>query len=346
MRRPRALVLLLVSAGTLVSACASSDDAADGAAVTTATAAATTMTGTTTTTGMAVTTVGADTTVAADTVAAGDAIVNVWVGPPTDLTKLPIGTSHVSTDGPAVGGLFTCDAGNPNGGGAFAVGPWIDEAAGTWDATQKVRVQGEVAWPMAQYSETVEGDVRVIASNGLPVGAVTGTFPIAADDPAYQYDRNPNSIGESDIAVSLPAAPVVADTPSCVGKGTIGVLRNGVALYAPVDERNRDAVAYETQDACDGHPQQSSTYHYHDIPSCILDASTGASTVVGFAYDGFPIVVERDASGALPTNADLDECHGRTTPIELDGATVTSYHYSATWEFPYFVGCFAGTPIS
>jgi hypothetical protein len=38
-------------------------------------------------------------------------------------------------------------------------------------------------------------------------------------------------------------------------------------------------------------------------------------------------VVERDAAGDLPTNADLDECHGRTSPILLDGEVVTMYHY-------------------
>ena len=276
----------------------------------------------------------------------GDAIVNTWVGPAADTTKLPIGTSKVSLSGPSVGGLYACDSGNSNGGGAHAAGPWLDETADTWDLSKKVSVQGDVSWPMASYSEAVNGSSRDISSNGLPVGAVTGTFPIAANDPAYSYDRNPNRIAESDVTVSLPLSPSVAATPTCLGKGRIGVLKNGVSLFASLDERNRDAVAYETQDKCDGHPQQTSIYHYHDIPSCIRDASTGPSTVVGFAYDGFPIVVERNATGDLPTNADLDQCHGRTSPIELDGKVVDTYHYSATYEFPYFIGCFNGTPIS
>ena len=62
--------------------------------------------------------------------------------------------------------------------------------------------------------------------------------------------------------------------------------KRGVSLFSPLDEANRDAVAYETQDKCDGHPQQTSVYHYHDIPSCIRNAATSASTVVGYAYDG------------------------------------------------------------
>ena len=199
---------------------------------------------------------------------------------------------------------------------------------------------------MAKYSETVDGANRTIISNGYPTDTVTGTFPIAADDPAYSYDRNPNKIGESDIDLTLLVSPTVSAIPTCLPKGTIGVFKNGVAAFASVDALNRDAVAYETQDACDGHPEMSSTYHYHEVPSCLLNNTVGSSTVVGFAKDGFPIVVERDAAGNLPTNGDLDECHGRTSPIELDGSVVTMYHYSATHEFPYFVGCYRGTPVS
>ena len=287
-----------------------------------------------------------DVTTTSTTTGSTNGIVNKWVGPPADTTKLPIGTSKVSLTGPSVGGLYSCSAGNAGGGGAHAAGPWIDAAAGTWNLSKKISVQGDVSWPMASYSETIEGSTRRIKSNGLPVGSVTGTFPIASNDPAYAYDRNPNRIASNDVSIALPVSPSAAAKPTCLGKGRIGVLKNGVSLFASVDELNRDAVAYETQDKCDGHPQQTSVYHYHDIPSCIRDAAKGSSTVVGYAYDGFPIVVERDASGNLPTNADLDQCHGRTSPIELDGKVVESYHYSATYEFPYFIGCFKGTPIS
>jgi hypothetical protein len=271
------------------------------------------------------------------------AIVNTWVGPPADLTRLPIGTSLVSTTGPSVGGLYACDSGNPAGGGAFKAGPWIDATAGTWDATQKLAVEGDVSWPMAKVDQAVGATARTITSNGLPVGDVTGTFPIAATDPAYAYDRNPNRIAASDLTFTVPLTPTAAATPGCLGKGMVGILLNGVALFAPLDELNRDAVAYETQDQCDGHPQQASLYHYHDVPSCILAAATGPSTVVGFASDGYPIVVERDASRNLPTDADLDRCHGRTSPVLLDGQVVTTYHYSATSEFPYTLGCLTGT---
>lgn len=232
MRRVMAALVVLVA----VAGCG--DDDADPSAapvVTEATTTPDTIAAPTTTVVASTTpaTAAADpTTTIAVTEEPATGIVNTWVEPPVDLTRLPLGTAFVSTEAPAVGGLFACTAGNPAGGGAFRAGPWIDEAAGTWDATAKVSVEGAVEWPMARYSETVEGETRSIASSGLPVGHVTGTFPIAATDPAYQYDRNPNAISETDVNFQLPVSPVAAATPGCLPPGVVAIARGGVVRPA------------------------------------------------------------------------------------------------------------------
>jgi len=59
-------------------------------------------------------------------------------------------------------------------------------------------------------------------------------------------------------------------------------------------------------------------------------------TVIGFALDGFPITGPMVAA---------HECHGITSEIELDGKTVTMYHYVMTQDFPYSVSCFRGTAV-
>jgi hypothetical protein len=269
-------------------------------------------------------------------------IVNTWSGAKIDPTRLPIGDSSVSITGPGAGKLWACRQGNPNAGGAQADGPWLNVAAGTWNSTSKLAVRGKVSWPTARYSEKVANGKRVLTTNDLPVDGQTGTFPIAADDPSYAYDRNPGKVTETPTTVTLVETGTVAASSTCMSEGPVGMLKNGVFIFNSLDGRGDDAVAHESQDLCNGHPAMT-TYHYHNVPSCIRNATTGSSTVVGWVYDGFPIVVERDASGALPTNADLDECHGRTSPITIDGETVTTYHYSATLEFPYFIGCFKGT---
>ncbi len=277
------------------------------------------------------------------TTAAAAAITNIWSGAIVDPTKLPIGDSSVTTSAPAVGKLYACRAGNPNAPGATAPGPWLNVAEGTWDSTTKLAVKGDVSWPTAKYTETVSGGKRLLTSNNLPVDMKSGTFPIAPDDPSYAYDRNPGKITSIDTTITLVENGAVASNPSCMPEGPVGMLRNGVRVFSSVDAKGLDAVAHESQDVCQGHPAMT-TYHYHNVPSCLRNAASGPSTVVGWISDGFPLVVERDSNGALPTNADLDECHGRTSPILLNGKIVTMYHYSATLEFPYFIGCYRGTP--
>lgn len=46
------------------------------------------------------------------------------------------------------------------------------------------------------------------------------------------------------------------------------------------------------------------------------------------------------------TNAALDVCHGHTHVIEWDGKATMLYHYHATREYPYTLGCYAGTPVA
>jgi hypothetical protein len=256
-----------------------------------------------------------------------------------DLTHLPVGDDSL-TDGPEVGGLYLCDAFPTNGMGALVAGPWFNDD-GTYDLTAKTFVLGEVDWPDAAFDVTVEGDERVLTGNDLPVDHTTGEFPIADDDPAAQYDQNPSGITENAYEVRLPANPTEAATPGCVG-GEVGILLSGVVLNSPVDAMGRDAVAWESQDHCEGHPNQAG-YHYHSVSPCIPDDGTGHSGLVGYAIDGYPIYGHRGEDGQALTDDDLDECHGHTHEVELDGELVETYHYHATWEFPYVVGCLHGT---
>jgi YHYH protein len=108
----------------------------------------------------------------------------------------------------------------------------------------------------------------------------------------------------------------------------------------------RDALAHETQDACQGRPDPSGTYHDHSLSSCAQDSSRGQSRLLGYALDGFGIYGPRDENGKVVTNADLDECHGRTAEVQWRGKRVGMHHYVATHEFPYTIGGFRGTPIN
>jgi hypothetical protein len=68
------------------------------------------------------------------------------------------------------------------------------------------------------------------------------------------------------------------------------------------------------------------------------------SALMGYAFDGFGIYGHRGENGKVLTNADLDACHGHTHEILWNGKKEKLYHYHATWEYPYTVGCYRGTP--
>ena len=268
-----------------------------------------------------------------------------------DPHKLPLGDGKL-TDRAQAGYVYSCQQRfRSNAPGAQVVGPWIhfDAAHGdTWDLTQKISVQGRVTWPDAQFRIAVTDDGRVVArvitGNGLPVATPTGTFPVPRSDPAFQIDRNPNSIQAQTVAITLPLHPEQAAQPACVPMGMIGVALNGVAIYNAFDEGGRDAVAHEVQDLCSGHPQMSGEYHYHG-PSPCLPGEDGNETLVGYALDGFGIFSIYDAKGRELTDADLDACHGRVSEVEWEGKRQAIYHYVLTREFPYTLGCFRGTPV-
>ncbi len=256
---------------------------------------------------------------------------------------LPVGDGRYNASKATKGFVYTCSGYTQNltasngQGGAGTRGPWFTNNNTQYDSTKKAHVQGNVMW-QASFTNTVSGSTRTIATNDLPAHP-TGIFPIAQADPAYAYDRNPNSIASQTLTYALNAQPQYGQ-PNCMG-GEVGVMLTGVALFNAFDAGGRDAGAWEVQDSCDGHPQKDGEYHYHTLSSCIKD--TSVQTVIGFALDGFPITGPKVAANSILTTDDLDECHGLTSQILLDGKPVTMYHYVMTQDFPYSVSCFRST---
>ena len=254
---------------------------------------------------------------------------------------LPVGDKKYVTSAAQKGNIYLCNANFvPEGqAGAQNRGPWFTNNNSQWDMNKKAAVTGKVTWKSSM-TNTVNGPTRTITTNDLPTH-FTGIFPIASSDPAYRYDRNPSNITSQSLTYALNAAPTYG-TPQCMG-GEVGVMLTGVAIFNGFDAGGRDAGAWEVQDGCDGHPQNKGEYHYHTLSRCITTADV--KTVIGFALDGFPITGPKIGNANYLSTDDLDECHGITSEITLDGKTVTMYHYVMTQDFPYSVSCFRATPI-
>ena len=125
------------------------------------------------------------------------------------------------------------------------------------------------------------------------------------------------------------------------------MLLSGARIFNALDADGRDAVAHEVQDSCQGHPQGASIYHYHNVSRCVeTDGDSNQhSPLVGYIADGFGIYGNRGENGTPLTNADLDECHGHSHELMINGVGTVQYHYHATREYPYTVGCFRGSPV-
>jgi YHYH protein len=270
----------------------------------------------------------------------GCSVAVVAAGNPLDPTRLPIGDGKISSSA-KIGSVFSCQTTFPPVGGAFKDGPWI-KSDGTFDLTSKAQVDGHVSWTSSQ-SITMDTTTNSVTGNGLP-NHPTGAYPVSPNDDAYQFDRNPNTIRAQTIQYNLPTNPTVAATPTCLGLGPIGITLTGAVFFNALDGTGKDAVAHELQDGCQGHPERTGQYHYHSLTACLSDPGSGHSSLMGYALDGFGLYGKRGENGKMVTDADLDACHGHTHQIVWNGKTVSLYHYHATDEYPYTLGCYRGTP--
>jgi hypothetical protein len=257
-----------------------------------------------------------------------------------DCTRLRLGDTHLSTTAAGVGKLLSCAGPNANAPGSIRARiTWIDEVNATWNLLRKPFLpSGTFAPASGTYSVQEANGTRTIQVNNLPVDSRIGDWPMTRYAVLTAIDPNPGVPASRPYTFTLPAAPSVNVAPTCVPLGAIGVTTNGVILYNAADARGNDAVAHEIVDAHGGHPAQSD-YHYHFIPERLdrTPLADGHSGIVGYVRDGFAIYGYKGVGGAELRNTDLDECHGHS-----HGAL--GYHYHATLEYPYTVGCYRGTP--
>ncbi|MDX5321172.1 MAG: YHYH protein [Bacteroidota bacterium] len=281
---------------------------------------------------------------------------NPTVDPPrdsVDITKLPFGgiaptnilIRNLGNPKPDLLSLWLCGLPS-NGAGNSNAKDWTN-SDGTWDYTKKPQVQGNVTWN-SQFSVSLDGNgKRIISGNALP-SHPTGVFPITPGSLAYKYDGNPNIISEHVVYYELPALPQVAAAPSCVPFGPSGISLSGSAIYHGASTLGNDAAAHEMLDRFGGHTDGTERYHYHfpadDLMDHIHPHESGHSALMGYMLDGFGIYGPYCEHGELLSSKDLDECHGHTHPVLWDGQMINLYHYHWTYDFPYNLGCFKGTP--
>ena len=218
---------------------------------------------------------------------------------------------------------------------------WIDFENNTWNLFEKLWLpSGEFNPENGVYLKILNDSKILIKINNLPVDKKIGDWPMNSYKLLTSIDGNRGIPEEQNLSFVFIADPEKANYPSCLSLGAIGVTKNGVIIFNAADGRGEDAVAREIVDEFGGHPAHES-YHYHFIPERFDNQllENGHSDIVGYINDGFPIYGYKGVGGIEMTNQDLDLCHGHEHD-DLD------YHYHATIEYPYTVGCYKGEIIN
>ena len=244
-----------------------------------------------------------------------------------------LGDGLVSTAGPGVGRALGCGPFVP--GPAPGPLPWISGRA--WTPSDRPVIAGALVWPTAVFALDPAGSKTAFAGNGLPVVTVTGSFP-AADGPA---------LAAHDIRGAFAEEPRVRSRPRCVDPSLpVAIAANGVPILPTFDAGGRDLFAREVTDRCGGRTDAAGLYRYRGASPCLGRRASGRahSGLVGWARDGFPLYGPRGARGLPLRSHDIDDCHGHTHRLGSGEVKRSLYHYHATPDFPYAIGCFRGRP--
>ncbi len=156
--------------------------------------------------------------------------------------------------------------------------------------------------PRGELKISIEGNRRVIRSNGIP------------DHEPGQFPRrgNPNAVSAQKLEFRMTLKPAIADKPTPSRHASYGVALNGVPFEMGTAEYwnfdlssgwNYDALSGKIDlglDEHNAHVQPTGLYHYHNTPIG-MNAQQGADdgkkmVLLGYAADGFPIYSAYDHS--------------------------------------------------
>lgn len=186
------------------------------------------------------------------------------------------------------------------------------------------------------------GNTRTFTTNEIP-NHETGAFPNAT---------NPNTISEQDGVYTMTANPEKNSQPTTYNVQTaFGIAYNGVVIdrYAAewyLGDMNSgwqlagiiNDLGFDKNNA---HVQPDGTYHYHGIPTGLVEGHD-TMQLIGFAADGFPIYAihgYKDANDASSAIVDLKPSYQVKSGTRPNGPG-GSYDgtYEEDWEYKAGLG--------
>lgn len=206
----------------------------------------------------------------------------------------------------------------------------------------------EVTPKTNQVSITIEGEYRLIKSNGWPDHA-PGEFPRRG---------NPNAVAPQNYTFKVPLKPALAKEAPPRGMWWWGVALNGVPFEPGTAEtwKNdpRSEWRYEAVtgfldlglDEHHAHVQPNGSYHYHALPLGLVERLGGEGKkmlLIGWAADGFPIYTgyayaeSNDATSPLRVMKSSYKLKPGARPVQ-EGGPGGNYDGRFTQDFEYVPG--------
>ena len=191
-------------------------------------------------------------------------------------------------------------------------------------------------------SVSCDGTYAYVSSNGIATHSMMNG--ITATN--LQVPTAQNFLGQ--YGWKIPLNPAIAQTPTDVLDGPIGVAINGVPIFNPCKQGGcttpggGDTKVLGELDNCNGHAGRADDYHYHAAPTCLMagqNANYWDTHPIGWALDGFAIFGFNDPNGAT---ASRDGICGGNTALNTNAPAGYSYHVTA--NSPYVMSCLRGTP--
>ncbi len=197
--------------------------------------------------------------------------------------------------------------------------------------------------PESKVTISIQGDYRTIRANGLP-DHKPGAFPNAG---------NPNHISVQTYNFRVALKPQINITPRDARGGWFGVALNGVPFEPGTGEfwNGQHEWNYEAKsgfinlglDQHNAHVQPTGAYHYHGLPTGLMDKLGGDKTrmlLVGYAADGFPIYTGYGHSSATNATSALKKMRSswQIKNGERSGGPGGKYDGKFTADYEYVSG--------
>lgn len=200
----------------------------------------------------------------------------------------------------------------------------------------------KVSYP-SRVSIRVEGDRRIIVSNGIP-DHTTGEFP---------GPGNPNAILEQNYHFEMPVHPRKAAHLTPILGMIFGVAIDGVIFDPGTADywHNERGSIWHVEGIVDGrrtlgidwsdaHVQPNGAYHYHGVPWGILEKYHAEKKMflVGWAADGFPIYgpyAYKDPMDASSPVVEMKSSYHLKTGMRPSGDQGPGGRYDGTYSGDY-----------